>query len=296
MKKSIFTALLFIGALTACSDDDDNTVNLESVNVFVCQNEARTPNIYEYPETHFSQIGLSEIRTGDAQPVTTTQIYDYETGRVTKITSKQSFMAGEFVEMESIAQVVYEDHKAIVTDDYGYTSTYTLNNNGYAISCVRQEGNYKRYYTFSYLISADGRHFLKNITESLDGSKPYSAINIDYNSYKELHITELTDSHEQSYTATASSHNEMANASEIPFRFLTELYPLSFHTAAIYGKLLGDPYNVLVTQLQPDENSESNETTTYNYKFGANNMVTSCEEVTNSYGEDYVRTVNYTMK
>lgn len=297
MKKNIFIALFFIGALTACSDnDDDNRVTPESVNIFVCPNEAKIPNAHEYPETHFSKIELSEVKTGDAQPVTTTQTYDYETGRLTKFTSKQSFMSGEYVEMKSITQVVYENHKAIVTDDYGHISTYTLNDKGYATSCIRQEGNSARYYTFSYLINADGNYFLKNATESLDGSKVYSTINIDYSSRRELHITQLVDSYEQSYTATTPSNNEMSNTPEIPFRFLAELYPLSFHTTAIYGKLLGDPYNILVTQLKPDENSESNETTTYIYKFDKKDVDLSCEEVTNSYGTNYVHTVDYTMK
>lgn len=296
MKKNIFIALIFVGVLIACNDDDDSTGNLESANIFVCKSERGAPNTNEYPMTHFSKIELSEIKTGDAVPVTTTQTYDYEAGRLTSFTSKQHFVSGEPVEMQSITRIVYENHKAIVTDDYGYISTYTLNDKGYAVSCVRQEGTIIRSYTFSYLINAEGKYFLKNITETLNGNQPYSTINIDYNSYRELHITQLADVYEQSYTATTSANEEIANTSEIPFRFLAELYPLSFHTAAIYGKLLGDSYNTLITELRPDDNSESQETTTYSHKIDAAGIVSSCKETTNSYGKDYIRTVNYTIE
>lgn len=295
MTKKILVGLLLVGALTGCNDDD-NSVNLETDNIFVCKNENGIPNANEYPVTHFSKIELSEVKTGDAQPVTTTQTYIYETGRLANLTLKQNFVAGESVEIKSGMQITYENHKAIVTDDYGYISTYTLNDKGYAISCIRQEGINTRFYTFSYLVNPEGKYFLKNVTESLDGNQTYSAIHIDYSDKRELHITEQTDNYEQSYTATTPTEEEIANTSELPFLFLAELYPLSFHTAALYGKLLGDPYNVLVTRFQPDENSESNETVTYNYTLNVKGIVTSCRNVTNSYGTNYVRTVNYTIE
>ena len=78
MKKNILIALLFIGGLTACNDsDNEQPENLESVNIFVCSDELAIPNALGYPVTNFSQIKLSEIKTGDAQPVTLTQTYDY---------------------------------------------------------------------------------------------------------------------------------------------------------------------------------------------------------------------------
>ena len=266
MTKNILVGLLLVGALTGCNDDD-NSVNLETDNIFVCKNENGIPNANEYPMTHFSNLTL-----------------------------KQNFVAGESVEIKSGMQITYENHKAIVTDDYGYISTYTLNDKGYATSCIRQEGINTRFYTFSYLVNPEGKHFLKDVTESLDGNQTYSAIHIDYSDKRELHITEQTDNYEQSYTATTPANEEIANTSELPFLFLAELYPLSFHTAALYGKLLGDPYNVLVTRFQPDENSESNETVTYSYTLNAKGIVTSCRNVTNSYGTNYVRTVNYTIE
>ena len=199
--------------------------------------------------------------------------------------------------MENTTNVIYEDHKAIVTDEINNVSTYTLDDNGYAIRCVRQETNGKtRSYTFDYLINTEGKYFLKTITETLNGNQPYSTINIDYSNFRALRITEQVDSYKQTYTASTSVGNEIANKSEIPFLFLVELYPLSLHTAAIYGKFLGDAYNTLITQLVPDGNGESNETTTYTYDFTKEGIDILCKEVTNSYGEDYVRTVEYTME
>ena len=128
MKKNILIALLFIGGLTACNDsDNEQPENLESVNIFVCSDELAIPNALGYPVTNFSQIKLSEIKTGDAQPVTLTQTYDYEAGRIASFTSLQKFAAGgESFEIENITDVVYEDHKVIVTDEINNVSTLSL--------------------------------------------------------------------------------------------------------------------------------------------------------------------------
>ena len=278
MKKNVFIALLFIGGLTACSDNNDNP---------------------GYPVTHFSKIELKEVKEEPGAPaVTVTQTYDYSAGRLINFTSTQSFVAGgELFKIENVTNVVYGDHQAVVTDEINNISTYTLDDNGYAISCVRQEMDGKiRSYTFDYLINTEGKYFLKNITEILDGNKSYSSINIDYSSYRTLRITQQVDKSEQTYIASTSTGNEIANTSEIPYLFLTDLYPLSFHSVAIYGKFLGDAYDTLITNLMPEDNSGSNETTTYKYVFDGRGIVTSCDEVTKSFGHDYMRTVYYTIE
>ena len=284
MKKNIFIALLFIGGLTACS------VNNEGSDI---------PDNPGYPVTHFSKIELKEVKEEPGAPaVTVTQTYDYSAGRLINFTSTQSFVAGgELFKIENATNVVYGDHQAVVTDEINNISTYTLDDNGYAISCVRQEMDGKiRSYTFDYLINTEGKYFLKNITETLDGNKSYSSINIDYSSYRTLRITQQVDKSEQTYIASTSTGNEIANTSEIPYLFLTDLYPLSFHSVAIYGKFLGDAYNTLITDLRPEDNSGSNETTTYTYRFDKKDVDISCSELTKSYGTDYARTVDYIMK
>ena len=284
MKKNIFIALLFIGGLTACSDNDEGS---------------DIPDNPGYPVTHFSKIELKEVKEDPGAPaVTVTQTYDYSAGRLINFTSTQSFVAGgELFKIENATNVVYGDHQAVVTDEINNISTYTLDDNGYAISCVRQEMDGKiRSYTFDYLINTEGKYFLKNITETLDGNKSYSSINIDYSSYRTLRITQQVDKSEQTYIASTSTGNEIANTSEIPYLFLTDLYPLSFHSVAIYGKFLGDAYNTLITDLRPEDNSGSNETTTYTYRFDKKDVDISCSELTKSYGTDYARTVDYIMK
>ena len=63
MKKNILIALLFIGGLTACNDNDnEQPKNLESVNIFVCSDELAIPNALGYPITNFSQIKSSQFR------------------------------------------------------------------------------------------------------------------------------------------------------------------------------------------------------------------------------------------
>lgn len=284
MKKNIFIALLFIGGLTACSDNNEGS---------------DIPDNPGYPVTHFSKIELKEVKEEPGAPaVTITQTYDYSAGRLINFTSTQSFVAGgELFKIENATNVVYGDHQAVVTDEINNISTYTLDDNGYAISCVRQEMDGKiRSYTFDYLINTEGKYFLKNITETLDGNKFYSSINIDYSSYRTLRITQQVDKSKQTYIASTSTGNEIANTSEIPYLFLTDLYPLSFHSVAIYGKFLGDAYNTLITDLRPEDNSGSNETTTYTYRFDKKDVDISCSELTKSYGTDYARTVDYIMK
>ena len=284
MKKNVFIALLYVGGLTACSDNNEGS---------------DIPDNPGYPVTHFSKIELKEVKEEPGAPaVTVTQTYDYSAGRLINFTSTQSFVAGgELFKIENATNVVYGDHQAVVTDEINNISTYTLDDNGYAISCVRQEMDGKiRSYTFDYLINTEGKYFLKNITETLDGNKSYSSINIDYSSYRTLRITQQVDKSEQTYIASTSTGNEIANTSEIPYLFLTDLYPLSFHSVAIYGKFLGDAYNTLITDLRPEDNSGSNETTTYTYRFDKKDVDISCSELTKSYGTDYARTVDYIMK
>ena len=276
MKKNIFIALLFIGGLTACSDNNEGS---------------DIPDNPGYPVTHFSKIELKEVKEEPGAPaVTVTQTYDYSAGRLINFTSTQSFVAGgELFKIENATNVVYGDHQAVVTDEINNISTYTLDDNGYAISCVRQEMDGKiRSYTFDYLINTEGKYFLKNITETLDGNKSYSSINIDYSSYRTLRITQQVDKSEQTYIASTSTGNEIANTSEIPYLFLTDLYPLSFHSVAIYGKFLGDAYNTLITDLRPEDNSGSNEITTYTYRFDKKDVDISCSELTKSYSQQEV--------
>lgn len=281
--KNILLVLLLAVGLFACSDEDDGI-----------------PDNPGYPVTHFSKIELSETISSEGAPsVTVTHTYNYKAGRLTDYTYVQRFVAGsEPVEIKGFSTIAYADHRAVVTDEMGNVSAYTLDGDGYAISCLRNEvGGNTRAYTFTYLINTEGKHYLENITEILDkDTQPYASVTIDYNNYRALRITELMGTNEHACTATTTVGNEIANTSEIPCLLFIELYPLSLHTVALYGKLLGDSYNTLITQIIPDNNTESQETTTYTYTLDQHGIVTSCREVTSSYGTDYKRTVNYSIE
>ncbi len=79
----IMFSLLLLGGLAACSDDNNGSDTPE-------------PEPSTYPTTPFSKIELKEVIESDAQPVTATHTYLYNSaGRLTGYTGKQSFTAGD---------------------------------------------------------------------------------------------------------------------------------------------------------------------------------------------------------
>lgn len=213
----------------------------------------------------FSQIQLSEKSAYEAgvPTVTTTQTYSYSQGQLTGFTIVQSYS----VQGEPMCK-------------------------GYATSCTRQENGTVRTYTFSYFTAPEGKYYLKNITESINDGV-YASIDIDYGNYQALRILQKTDTYEQAYTATTPANDGINNQSGVPCLFLAELYPLSLHTAALYGKFLGEPFPILIDRIIPDGNKE---VTNYIFSFDKRNLMTSCKEVINSYGTDYTRTVSYVIE
>lgn len=127
----IMFSLLLLGGLAACSDDNNG-------------NDTPEPEPSTYPTTPFSKIELKEVIESDAQPVTATHTYLYNSaGRLTSYTGKQSFTAGdELFEIENTTTVEYKDHQAVITDEAGTVSTYTLNDKGYATTCTSQDMAY----------------------------------------------------------------------------------------------------------------------------------------------------------
>lgn len=284
-KRTAYALLLFIaGWLASCSDSNENP---------------DLPEPPQYPVTHFSKVELTTVEKESGTPdITVIQTYRYHAGRLTDFTVEQHYsIENKSFKMENSTQVTYTDHQAVVTDENNNVTTYTLNDEGYATECVRREASGRvRSYTFDYLVNTEGKHFLKEITESLEEGKIYATVQIEYNGYRTLRITQQVDGQENTLIATTASDSETANASEIPFRFLTELYPLSLHEEAIYGKFLGDAYETLITQLKPEQSGTSNETTTYSYTLDQRGIVTSCQESTRSYGTSHARTVDYTIE
>lgn len=281
MKKKIAATLLIIAALVACKDSNDP--------------EQPTYN-GTYPVTSFSKIETKEIQSQPgAHDVTVTHTYYYKAGRLSNFNTTQGYTVGtEYIETQNYTTVVYNENQAIVTDEINNVSTYTLNDKGYAISCIRHEmDGTTRSYTFDYIVNSEGKYFLNKIEEELSQGRKGAIINIEINSYRAIRITEQSGNFSQSYFASVTAGDEILNQWEIPYIFLTELHPLSLHSAAIYGKLLGDAPLSLITQLVPDGSSE---TTTYTYRTDKKDVDLSCKIVTDSNGRKYVRTIDYSTE
>lgn len=266
-------SLLIAHCLSGCKEDED---------------DGPVPNV---PITTFSQIQLSQEKTvSGAAAVTTTYTYLYKRGRLMTFNTLQSYKMVEPEEIRLSTNVTYKDHQAVVTDENGTTATYTLNDKGYAVSCEHKEGTTIRNYTFDYIRQEEPEeYYLKEVTENINGEK-YSSIQIDYSAEGVVRITQQVSTYEpQVYSLTLNEN--LANNSEIPCLFLAELYPVSFHPAALYGKLLGDTWKYLVARINI---AGSSEITKFDYTLNGAGIITSCDETVVDYGK--IRTVNYQIK
>lgn len=251
----------------------------------------------DYPVTPCSEIALSETVQDDAQAVTLGKTYLYAAGRLESYTMTQLIHAAEPVELEARTLLHYDEGEAVAMDDYGNTWTYRLDGGGYALSCLCQEGGgTQRSYTFGYHTDAEGRHLLESLTEVLDDGTEYASLHIDYTDMSALRITHRVDGYEQEFILSADASEPVANPWGLPDLFLSELYPLSLHQPAWYGKLLGDAYGQFYTALEPTDNAESGERTTYNYQLDNEAHPTACVQTTVSYGQTYTRRLDYRVE
>lgn len=248
----------------------------------------------DYPVTPCSEIELSETITDDAQPVTLSKTYLYANGRMESYTMTQKILAAEPVELQSHTYFSYDTGEAIASDDYGNLWTYQLDEGGYAQACLCQEGGgTQRFYTFGYHTDATGKKYLQTLSEVLDDGTEYASLHIDYTDMNALRITHQVDGYGQEFILSADASEPMDNPWGLPDLFLAELYPLSLHQPAWYGKLLGDAYGQLYTALEPTDNAESGERTTYSYQTDEDGRPTSCLQTTVSYGQTYTRNLKY---
>lgn len=284
-----FTGLLLICLSTACSNDPEDDPGSGG-------NGSSGTGIEEpvYPPVACSKIQLMENsrREAGVPTVTTTRTYLYDEGRLVSASTVQRFTAVEPQEIELRTTVGYNDRLAVVDNESDTIAVYMLNDNGYAQSCELREGSMIRKYTFGYLTASDGSCYLNRLTESLREEET-AEIRIEYEDARIVRVIQRTQSggYEQEYTVDAAP--EIANPAGIPSLFLAEMYPLSFHSEALYGRLLGESARYLLSRIVP---VSGDETITYTYKTDGQGFVTSCRECINSYGTDYVRTVNYVIE
>lgn len=252
-----------------------------------------------YPVSTYMSMEVSEVLKSDAQTVTSIQTYIYdEDGRLSGYTTRQTTQGVGAISIECTTTVSYDGQTAVVTDGAGNVLTYTLVDGGRATSCLYSPvSGDERYYTFSYYkADSSESYYLEHVSETLgDASEPYSEISIDYTRPEALVVTSRVDGGEQSFLLTFPSGKSIANIARLPSLPLTELYPLTLHTVALYGQLLGDAYEVLQTSCVPTDNAESEEVTSYTYDTDADGFPKQCHIVTQSYGDTYQRTLDYSF-
>lgn len=268
MKQRMLLALLCstVIALSACSEED-------------------TPA--PLPET--PGMTLTEKIITDGGIVDRTEEFYYnESRQLTRRVMKQktTVSLGGYTDTDSLRlenRVTYTPDEVTVTDASDNVSTYLLNDQGYATSCIRREAGTRqsRVYTFGYSDDA----VLTEVMEIINGKIQSRA------TFQPLTASSATlciENGEISSTALLTLGEE--NTSHLPWLYLTEQYPLNLHQEAMYAQLLGKSPERLIASLRPETGDEQ---TTYTYTTDAAGNLRSCTESILSYGATYRRTVNY---
>ena len=268
--------------------------------LFLACNEEETPSCPPiYPRNAFSEIILNEeIENANSfEAVDTEKRFIYTDGLLSQFIFSQTFTGGYSAPSTTLSyttRITYEDHTATVKDEFNNVSVYTLNDKGYAISCIRtnETSGEERNYTFKYIENTEDKSFLSEVTETINGNL-YSKMNIDNIGFSTSKITIQIDSYQQVFIADTSSDQITYNTVGIPEIFIADRHPLSLHTEAIYGHLLGEPYLVMIDKYMPEGGDE---TINYSYRTDDEGLLKSCTETTISSGKEYTRTIYYSFK
>lgn len=263
-----------------------------------CSDEKALPEAPDTPEEPVQQIFrqpllYNTLRTeekidSDAQTVTARQTFCCTDGLLTQMLYEQSLTVVEPVTITHTSDITYQEDKVIISDSFGNTQTYQLNEHGFAVSCTLEEnGKAKRYYRFNY-----NNFHLSHIEEYLaedNFTTPYASIVITPENVGELQIIQKVADTSFSFTAKPNNLSPQ-NTLSIPCPFLVELHPLSIHTAAIYAQILGFALPTFFQQIIPDGSTNQ---TTYNYNFDEAGIPTDCFVQTISNGETFNRKISY---
>lgn len=278
---------------------------LLSILFVTCSDEDTTFDVHDTPEEPaqiyrplltYNTLQTTETMDSDAQPVTRKELFTCNDGLLIKHQIEQTYTAVEPIIMTHATDITYQNKQIVITDSYNNITTYQLNEEGYAESCTRKEGaNDIRLYHFDYTI-IDNQTYLSLIEEFLstdESNTPYSYISIDYQESDTLNITQLVNGFELSFTASINKDRIMENLAAIPCPTIAELHPLSMHTTALYGQIIGNTYPLLIQQIEPENNEKSQEKTTYQYVHNETGVLTDCYIKTISYGKTYNRKISY---
>ena len=268
MMKKLLPIAACILLWSACSDDDAGPVR------------STTP---------YQRITLTEVITPtDAQTVNWSQEFRFVNGQIAGCSTTQRFGSDE--EMCSITlqeSASITDAQAVVIDDEGTTTTYLLDDYGMATEAIRHEaGGDSRTYRFGY--TTHGRHrCLASIEEYLaDTLFAQLTFTEEASTNERLHLTQQIGSYHQTFLLTLQIPQQAAEeASPVPPLYVSELYPLTLHTTALYGKWLGEAWPWVTAAASTEGTSGLR---TYSYTFTATGQLATCTQSTPEH-----RTIHY---
>lgn len=237
-------------------------------------------------------IELKELIPSDSRDVVSIKTFNFDDGILTSYIASQEIDGGNLFKHSIMTGITYSDNEVVMSDDNGNVWTYLTDECGFAKSCLLEEGGTERLYSFSYTEDCDGRTVLAGVTEAVDGGAIYSSMELDYSEEGVIKVTQRVDGVVDSYILEFDSDVAVANEYALPDLFLSELYPLSMHFAALYGGLLGEAYGFLSTGMYPEYSPDLQEHTYYNYSSDGLGVLNGCEMVTVSGGEEYVRNID----
>lgn len=275
-------SILVLSTFSACSDETESIIEEPPT----LDNGTESEEKDSVPTFLYTTLSVKEEKPSDAQTITLTQTFNYKENKLNSFQSVQSYTAVEPFELKNETTISYQNNKAIITDGYN-TSIYLLNEFGYATQCIRNEGRSdERKYIFKYTLNEYNWHYLNQIEEYLSDGKLYSKVVLEPNE-EGMVITQEIESFKQNYITNTSND---INISGIPHPFLVDLHPLSMHTAALYGRLIGEPSLNMITKVTP-EGSEEN--VGYSFKKNDEGWFTSCKITTIHQKYRHTRKINY---
>ncbi|MGN0309254.1 MAG: DUF4595 domain-containing protein [Bacteroides sp.] len=258
MKKLLSTAACVL-LCSACSDDEAGPVR---------------------PHTDYQRITLTEVITPiDAQTVSWSQEFRFAKGQVTGSSTSQSFGTDEEQFTITLNETVTAtENEVVITDEEGTSTTYLLNDYGLATEAIRREaGGDTRFYRFSYTLSGS-LHQLQAIEEYLADTL-FAQLTFDElpaSTSDQWQLTQQVGQYRQTFVLTLTTPLQAASStSPVPPLFVSELHPLTLHTTALYGKLLGEAWPWVSHAASTAGNSGRR---AYSYTFTPEGQLSTCTQ------------------
>lgn len=248
-----------IGLLAGCMDDEND------------DNRKRTGK-GSFPEV--SQILITDTvmdKTGGGM-VYITETYSFADNRLTTHHTLQEYAHDQ--QLECSYGFAYSGNEVTLTDESDNEAVYRLGANGFAETCTYRTSSVTREYSFTYTDD-----YLTRIEEKINGEVSASA-DLEYTSGNLQSIVQTLNN--QSYKILCRT-GELENTYQLPFIRLADVYPLSFHTDALYARLLGKQSAHMVIRTEP-EGDDVQEWTEYRYTTDAKNVPVAVTISTTSTG------------